>query len=228
MHRLTCTAPYTRQRGITLIESLVALVITILGILGIIGMQMRTLATTQTSMQRSVAIQFIEDLSERLKVNPNAEANAADYEIGWGTASDNSLAPLAPLTPRAARLCDTAACTAQEQAQFDVREWKRSIELAMGPGMADAMVFPVADESATTTNRRQLGVMISWRQNEESTAVGTGAYYTPFDITASQTGVAAATCPADRICHLQYIQLASRCKVDDRGGAANLLTFCPQ
>lgn len=228
MYRLVYLSPSIRQRGITLIESLVALVVTVLGILGIIGVQMRTLASTQTAMQRSQAILFIEDLSERLKVNPNAEANVADYQIGWGTASDNSLAPLAPLTPRAAKLCDTAACTAQEQAQFDIREWKRSVELALGPGMADAMVFLVADESATATNKRQLGVMISWRQNEESTTTGTGGYYTPFDITSAQTGVAAAACPVDRICQLQFIQLASRCKVDDRGGATNLLTFCPQ
>ena len=35
------------QRGITLIESLVALVVAALGILGIIGIQMRTLADSQ-------------------------------------------------------------------------------------------------------------------------------------------------------------------------------------
>ena len=34
--------PLSRQRGITLIESLVAIVISALGILGILGVQMRT------------------------------------------------------------------------------------------------------------------------------------------------------------------------------------------
>ncbi len=37
------TTAHRRQRGITLIESLVALVISVLGIIGILGMQMRTL-----------------------------------------------------------------------------------------------------------------------------------------------------------------------------------------
>lgn len=42
----------TRQRGITLIESLVAIVVAALGILGIVGVQMRTLTDTRTSVSR--------------------------------------------------------------------------------------------------------------------------------------------------------------------------------
>ena len=209
-----------RERGFTLIESLVAIVVAALDILGILGVQMRALSDTNTASQRSQAIRLIEDLSERLKVNPNAEANVADYLIAWNTATDTSLSPLAPLTPRAAVLCNAATCTGQQQARFDIREWKRAVELALGPGVADATVFEAVDETAAT-NRRQLGVMVSWRQNES--AADTAA---TFAITSTDTG--AAGCPTDRICQLQYIQLASRCKIDDRGGAASILTFCPQ
>ena len=44
------------QRGVSLIESLVAIVVTALGILGILGVQMRTLADTQTGVRRAQAI----------------------------------------------------------------------------------------------------------------------------------------------------------------------------
>ena len=66
---------HKRQRGITLIESMVALVIAALGILGILGVQMRTLSDTSTAVRRAQAIRLIEDLSERMRVNPNAMAN---------------------------------------------------------------------------------------------------------------------------------------------------------
>lgn len=219
MNQTTSIRMSHQQGGFTLIESLIALLVAALGVLGILGVQMRTLANTQTGGQRGQAIRLIEDLSERLKVNPNAEANAADYLISWNTATDTSLSPLTPLTPRASTLCNAVACTAKEQAQFDIREWKRSVELSLGPGVADATVFNASDEDVTT-NRRQLGVMISWRQNESSTDTST-----VFNITTADTGT--VDCPSNRICQLQYIQLASRCKVDDRGGPSNLLTFCP-
>ena len=66
------------QRGITLIESLVAIVIAALGILGILGMQMRTLTDTQTSVRRAQAIRLIDDLSERIKVCPNSLLSVKD------------------------------------------------------------------------------------------------------------------------------------------------------
>ena len=59
-HRMT-TPHSPWQRGISLIESLVAIVVMALGILGILGVQMRTLADTQTGVRRAHAIRLIED-----------------------------------------------------------------------------------------------------------------------------------------------------------------------
>ena len=77
------TATPQRQRGLTLIESLVAIFVAALGVLGIIGAQMRTLSDTQTTVRRSQAVRLIEDLSERMKVHPNALSVLSDYTIGW-------------------------------------------------------------------------------------------------------------------------------------------------
>ena len=68
-----------RQRGISLIESLIALVVAALGILGVVGVQMRTLTDTSTTVRRAQAIRLIEDLSERMKVNPNAISTLDNY-----------------------------------------------------------------------------------------------------------------------------------------------------
>ena len=59
-------APAQRQRGITLIESLVAIVIMALGILGILGVQMRTLADTQTGVRRAQAVPIRKPLGRSL------------------------------------------------------------------------------------------------------------------------------------------------------------------
>ena len=67
------------QRGITLLESLVAIVVMALGILGILGVQMRTLSDTQTGVRRAQAIRLIEDMGERMKANPSALANLSSY-----------------------------------------------------------------------------------------------------------------------------------------------------
>lgn len=75
--------PYTRhhsQRGITLIESLVAIVVASRHS-GHPGVQMRTLTDTQTSVQWVQAIRLIEDLSERMKVHPNAMGSINSHRL---------------------------------------------------------------------------------------------------------------------------------------------------
>ena len=86
MHQLTQTHRLKTQRGITLLESMIAIVVAALGILGILGVQMRTLTDTQTSMRRAQAIRLIEDLSERMKVNPNALSGINTYVSGGAVA----------------------------------------------------------------------------------------------------------------------------------------------
>ncbi|QNP60901.1 type IV pilus modification protein PilV [Paenacidovorax monticola] len=209
------------QLGITLLESLVAIVVAALGILGILGVQMRTLADTQTSVRRAQAIRLIEDLGERMKVNPNALGNLNNYAIGWGTATGSP-----PLTPQASKQCDSATCSHAELAAYDLREWKRAVERTLPLG--DARIF-VAPGEGTAENRRQLGVMISWRENERDSS---GAYNDRIDTTkiiAADNSVSEAgdtvTCPADRTCHLQYIPVSARCAPYFKG--AEVQYFCP-
>lgn len=192
------------QRGFSLLESLVAIVVMALGILGIVGVQMRTLADTQTGVRRAQAIRLIEDLSERTKINPSALANITQYEKGFGPAG----------TPPD---CKASACNSETLAQYDIATWKQTVADTLPLG--DAAIFRAADE-ATPGNQRQLGVMISWRENESDAAAA--AVFTP-----DNTGTAGIVCPPNRICHLQYIQLNSRCTIYTAGGPGANKYFCP-
>lgn len=199
-----------RHSGFALIEAMVAIVVMSLGILGILGVQIRTLTDTQTSVRRAQAIRLIEDLSERTKVNPNALGNINSYIVGWG----------APGTPPD---CKTATCNSQNLALSDIRQWKKLVQDTLPA--ADANVFQVVDETIAN-NRRQLGVMIRWRENEraDGTATENAAYKGIFAPDATGT---ATTCAAGYSCHLQYIQLTSRCTVYLMGGPADIKYYCP-
>lgn len=193
-----------RQRGITLIESLVAIVIAALGILGIVGVQMRTLSDTQTTVRRAQAIRLIEDLSERLKVNPNAMASLSSYTSGFSDAPPSGD-------------CNTKACSQAELAVHDLHSWKESVENLLPLGQAS--IFLAAGENADN-NRRQLGVMIAWRENERDPD---SSYKDSIDATkvraadgslsagSDQSKKDSQVCPDDSTCHLQYISVAARC-----------------
>jgi len=205
-------APIRRQRGLTLIESLIALIVAALGILGIIGVQMRTLADTQTSVRRAQAVRLIEDLSERLKVHPGALAVLTAFPSGWDAT---------PTGPD----CHATECSPEDLAKFDLADWKATVKNVLPLG--DANIFKAPGDA--DTDYRLLGVMISWRENESylSTVDAATTYKDNIDATKVRAsdgtlnnGAAGggATCPTDRTCHLQYISGTNRCAPDYGSG----------
>jgi len=202
MRRLTrISAAPRRQRGISLLESLIALVVAALGILGIVGVQLRTLSDTQTSVRREQAIRLIEDLSERMKVNPNAS-----YISDWDD------------TPTPSKICSNVVCTGAELAVYDVSQWKAFVSRALPLG--DANLFTSAGEDVAA-NRRQLGVMIRWRENERK---GADSDYRSAINAAADSG-ATVTCAEGYTCHLQYIPVSARCA--PYKGTSTARYFCP-
>lgn len=210
------------QRGVSLIESLVAIVVMALGILGILGVQMRTLSDTSTSVRRAQAVRLIEDLGERMKTNPNALANLNTYVSNFAA------------IPTVGS-CATG-CNPTQLATYDLAVWKRTVQENLPMGKASIFV-PPAESGLPAGQGRQLGVMIAWRENERvSTATHTtaevDAYKNDIDSTKFFDGTVwkeaggATACPADHTCHLQYIPVPSRCAPYAPGGNAPMY-YCP-
>ena len=225
MHQLSTmtyalTTPTRRQRGISLIESLIAIVVTALGILGILGVQMRTLSDTSTTVRRAQAIRLIEDLGERMRVNPNALS-----------AIDTFISPLGDTPP----IPDCGSgCKQVELAAYDLAVWKEAVRTTLPLGQA-AIFIPPAEDGMPAGVRRQLGVMIAWRENErfKSTDSEYADYKKDIDATQvrdSSTGQltpgAALACPANYVCHLQYLPVPARCAPYVPGGNSPAY-FCP-
>ena len=196
------------QRGITLLESLVAIVVMALGILGILGVQMRTLSDTQTGVRRAQAIRLIEDMGERMKANPSALANLSSYVSNFAAS---------PTVPSCA-----SGCTAANLATYDVAVWKRTVLESLPLGKASIFVAPGEADG----NRRQLGVIVAWRENERDGMSTTDKAAINATLTAGAgTDTATNACPADHTCHLQYIIAPSRCAPYSPDGVTTY--YCP-
>lgn len=199
------------KRGITLIESLIAIVIAALGILGVLGVQMRTLTDTSTTVRRAQAIRLIEDLSERMKVNPNALANINAYVSGFNN------------NPTVGSC--SSGCNPAQLASYDLAVWKKTVRESLPLGQA-SIFTPEAGAGS-----RQLGVMLAWRQNERADA--DASFKDSIDATKFKDGStfkglggAAASCPDGFTCHVQYIPVVGRCAPYTPGSSASLY-YCP-
>ena len=170
----------SRQRGLSMIESLVALLVLALGIMGLAGVQTRLLVESRTANHRSTAIGLIDDLTNKILLNRDA-AIAGSYALAWSGTS-------------AAQDCLTVQCTGAQLAQSDLNLWLARVATAL-PG-SNATVF------ASANDPRQFGIAVAWSSNE-SKASSDANYLTPFAVTTATSGVA---CPANSICHVVYVQ----------------------
>ncbi|WP_119966030.1 type IV pilus modification protein PilV [Simplicispira lacusdiani] len=224
MHWLTPinTTPAQHQHGISLIESLVAIVVVALGILGVLGVQMRTLTDTSTTLRRAQAIRLIEDLGERMRTNPSALANLSTYVSNFAASPSASSC--------------ASGCSHAQLAAYDLATWKKTVQENLPMGKASIFV-PPAESSLVAGQRRQLGVMIAWRENERESSTGTGGYKDDIDATKVRatdgtlsagggTDQTTDACPADHTCHLQYIPVPTRC-APYVPGANTPLYYCP-
>ena len=197
------------QRGITLIESLIALLVAALGVLGIVGVQMRTLVDTQASVNRGYAISLIDDLAERIQTNPDALTNLAAYTATAPTVSTD---------------CSTAACTPSELANYDTKQWLAQVTNAL-PGSKVQVFIPDGGS-------RQLGVLIGWPEKHYSqTGADLSSNLTSLNAqlmkiipTNTKTNKTVVKCPDNYICHLQYVQPTQRCTPWGIGASA---LYCP-
>ena len=212
----------SRQRGFSLIESLVALLVTALGLLGIVGLQLRALADTQAAVRRAQALRLIEDLGERMRTNPNALLNIGQYLSGYGQKGGDINATD----------CAAIACNPVQLARYDLQQWKTTVQHSLPAGQASVFLAP---GEAAGGNRRQLGVMIAWRENERHIADPHDRQAYRDHIDASQLrqpdgsftpGAGGANaCPAGFSCHLQYLAVSARCAPYASGGTSQV--YCP-
>lgn len=100
------------QKGVGLMEVIVALFILAIAVLGFSILQMRAFEATQEATNRSIAMNLARDLAERMRVNKNAQE---DYKkaINLETTNDGCMGSVVDYVP---------VCTSSRMAEFDAKE----------------------------------------------------------------------------------------------------------
>jgi len=104
------------QKGMSLIEAMVALVVISVGLLGIAALQIVALQQNSSSQWHSQAVWFSYEMSDRIKAN-NLVFNAyKDVDTSGSYSQD----------------CQAASCTANQMITADAQDWKQRVETLPG------------------------------------------------------------------------------------------------
>jgi type IV pilus assembly protein PilV len=149
-----------RQKGMTLIEVLVALVILVIGILGAVAMQASAKKGSFDAMQRSVASALAQDIIERMRSNDSDILILESYQGVYGAAL-NALPDVR---------CDSTAalCTNTQMVTNDLYEWEVKLigaDVTAGAKNAGGLVGATG---CIDHNRNSVTVVISWQGRVET------------------------------------------------------------
>ena len=151
-----------RDRGMTLIECLIALVVLSIGLIGVARLMLEGLRNGHGALLRTQAVNLVTDMAERIRANPSARGayQCAGYV---GGPSSHHCAPT-----------DSAAgtnCSAAELAEDDLARWlaAASASLPLASGTCAANVEYIAPNGPDEPERFQISV--SWLEHAEPSPV---------------------------------------------------------
>ena len=107
-----------KQRGVSLIEVLVSVVILSVGILGIAGIQVVSLQQNRSAVYRAEALQLANGILDRMRANPGQNYAGVSFDD----------------PPPGSTGCTTFACSASQMKDYDIAQWKCSINSADATG----------------------------------------------------------------------------------------------
>jgi type IV pilus assembly protein PilV len=205
------------QRGITLIEALIALLILALGVLALAAVQARMLVEVRTTNSRATAIRLIADLGDRIHLNatgaqPPVGGNSPYADPpGTGFQPPNATNPNPDCSATAnANNSTPTPCTPLQQAAYDRWDWLTEVGQSLLNGSA----------SITQVSPQQLRVIVAWQLNENTgtvipapgaAATGQTTLANPLQITDPSNNGANLCNPSNNInnnnfiCHVDFI-----------------------
>lgn len=113
--------PQHLQGGATLIEILITLIILMFGLLGLVGVSSRSHMAELESLQRTRALELVQDMASRINANRKAAACYSDGAVGLQLGTDASTVPDCP--------ADVVATNPQKtQAKNDLDAWDKLLK----------------------------------------------------------------------------------------------------
>ncbi len=137
--------PANKQRGITMIEILVAILILAIGFLGMASVQLMGAKNIAGSSFRTLATIYAYDMVERMRLNP----------VGIQNDFYNSVDGSKVTNPNCGN-----ACTPQQVAQRDAFEWNQMIQA----GLTDGGLPAGQGDVAYNATDQLFEVTVQWRE----------------------------------------------------------------
>ena len=110
----------TRQHGVSLVESMIALVVISIGLLGIASLQITAMKLNSSALHNSQSVWIAYNMADRVRSNIAQYTNYVGVDTDFAAAQD----------------CLTQACTTAEMINADAADWKALVEtLPDGRGM---------------------------------------------------------------------------------------------
>lgn len=151
----------TRSRGITLVESLVALLVLSVGMLGIAALFVSSVRFNRTALLRTQAVNLVSDMTDRIRANVSARAAYALASYGGAPA----LQDCAP-TPDAAG----SNCTIAQLAQDDLARWVDAVTATLPAPGGNTPATVVEYAPAAAGGPERYTVQVSWLEPGEAAA----------------------------------------------------------
>lgn len=135
----------SRQKGVSLIESMVALLVISIGLLGIASMQITAMKQNANALNHSQAVWIAYNMADRVRSNISEFTNYADIDTSKTYSQD----------------CLGASCSNVQMVTADAADWSTQIQqLPAGRGM-------IAGDAT------ELAISVMW-DDEGTGATGTG------------------------------------------------------
>jgi len=111
-----------RQRGVGLIEVLIALLVLSIGLLGLAALQTQALKFNQGAFLRTHATTLAYDVLDRMRANREQASTTTSYVTAAGTG-----------IPTGAN-CESADCSPGDMAKYDLNQWKTALAARLPNG----------------------------------------------------------------------------------------------
>lgn len=143
-------------KGISLVESLVALVVLAVGMLGIAALYVEGLRSGRTALMRSQAVILASDMSDRIRANPGGGMSYAK------PVDEDGAVDVA---------CETGAgCTPDIMAAHDIARWHQAIDSRVNPRSPTALPGgrgAIAVDN--TTDPFTYRITVTWAESNQAT-----------------------------------------------------------
>jgi type IV pilus assembly protein PilV len=152
-----CAARWrSTQRGLSLVESLVALLVLSIGLLGIAGLFVESVRSSRSALLRTQAVNLVSDMGDRIRANAVAgdAYDSGNYQGGPG------IRGCAPDLDDEGRGCSPA-----ELAEDDLARWSQAVRDAL-PTLGDAAPEAIVEYVAPLRSGEpeRYAVSVSWRE----------------------------------------------------------------